>query len=150
MEGKVVKLTCNGNFHQSVRTDDALVLSATLTGWFTQPVISSSADLNALNVVIAKSTTKSTSTFTKTGGGLITLQQDQLIAANIPHYKGANAVPIAGAYVITNNGTATVTVTFTPTAAFTAVAVSAGVSPNKVFDQNGVAATQTGAVWTSD
>jgi phi13 family phage major tail protein len=149
-EGKAVKLTATGNYHSVVRTDDSNALSATLTGWFTQPVISSSADLGVLNVVVAKSTTKATFTFTKVGGGLITLTQAQLIAANLPVYKGSNAVPQAGAYVITNNGTANVTVTFTPTAAFTAVAVAGAVAPNKVYDQSGVAATQTGAVWTSD
>lgn len=149
-DGNVVKLTYNNVYRTRTVTDNATVAPATLTGWFTQPVITDGADLGALNVVVAKSTTKSTFTFTKVGGGNITLTQANLTSATLPHFKGSNAVPIAGAYVITNNGTATVTVTFTPTAAFTAVAVAGSVVPNAVYDQNGVYATATGAVWTSD
>jgi phi13 family phage major tail protein len=150
LEGRVVKLTANNTYRTRVRTDDENAASATLTGWFTQPVTDDSADLGAITVAVAKSTTKATFTFTKAGGGNITLTQSQLTTASLPTYKGTSAVPIAGAYVITNNGTATVTVTFTPTVAYGAVAVSGSVVPNSVFDTNGVAASQAGAVWTSD
>jgi phi13 family phage major tail protein len=150
LEGRVVKLTANNTYRVKVRTDDANATSTTLTNWFLAPVTSSGADLGALSAVVAKSTTKATFTFTKVGGGNITLTQGQLTTASLPTYKGANAAPIAGTYVITNNGTATVTVTFTPTVAYGAVAVSGGVVPSKVFDTNGVACAQTGAVWTSD
>ena len=149
-EGNVVKLTYNNVYRSRTVTDNATVSAGTLTSWFNDPVISTSADLGALNVVVAKSTTKATFTFTKVGGGLITLTQANLTTATLPTFKGANAVPIAGAYVITNNGTATVTVTFTPTVAYGAVAVGGSVVPNAVYDQNGVYAVATGAVWTSD
>lgn len=150
LEGRVVKLTANSVYRTRTKTDADGVSATTITNWFVQPVTSNSADLGALTAVVAKSTTKSTFTFTKAGGGNITINQADLIAANLPHYKGTNAAPIAGAYVITNNGTATVTVTFTPTVAFGAVAVSGSVNPNTVRDQHGVAAGQAGAVWTSD
>jgi phi13 family phage major tail protein len=150
LEGRVVMLTSNKTYRTRTVTDSAEVSPTTLTNWFTQPVISNSADLGALSAVVAKSTTKATFTFTKVGGGNITLTQSQLTSESLPVFKGTNAAPIAGAYVITNNGTPTVTVTFTPTVAFGAVAVSGSVAPNKVFDQNGVACGQTGAVWTSD
>lgn len=149
-EGTVMKLTYNNIYRTRTVTDNASVPAGTLTAWFNSPVITSGADLGALNVAVAKSTTKATFTFTKVGGGLITLSQGQLTTASLPTFKGTNAVPIAGAYVITNNGTATVTVTFTPGVAYGAVAVAGAVNPNAVFDQNGVAATATGAVWTSD
>lgn len=149
-EGAVTKLVANGNYKASVRTDDANATSTTITNFFNQVVTTSGADLGAITVAVAKSTTKATFTFTKAGGGNITLTQANLTTATLPTYKGTSAVPIAGAYVITNNGTATVTVTFTPTVAYGAVAVSGSVVPNAVYDQNGVYASQAGAVWTSD
>jgi phi13 family phage major tail protein len=149
-EGRVVKLTANNNYRTRVRTDDALASSAMLTNWFLAPVITGSADLGALSAVIAKSTTRATFTFTKVGGGNITLTQSNLTTATLPTFKGSSAVPVAGAYVITNNGTPTVTVTFTPAVAYGAVAVSGSVVPGAVRDQNGVYCAATGAVWTSD
>jgi phi13 family phage major tail protein len=150
LEGMVVQLAANGNYRNMLRTDDANATATSVTNWFNQVVISNSVDLGALNVVVAKSTTKATFTFTKVGGGIITLTQADLITATLPTYKGTNAVPVAGAYVITNNGTATVTVTFTPGVAYGAVAVAGAVDADGVKDQNGVYATPTGAVWTSD
>lgn len=151
LEGAILNLSANGNYRASIRTDDTSVPAGTITAWFNAPVFSSGADLGALNVVVAKNTTKARFTFTKTGGGNITLATDQLNTSNLPVYKGSNAAPIAGAYAITSGqGTATVVVDFTPTVAFGAVAVAGSVSPNGITDQNGVRATQTGAVWTSD
>ena len=150
LEGRVSQLTYNSVYRSRTVTDNATVAAGTLTAWFTAPVISTSADLGALSAVVAKSTTKATFTFTKVGGGNITLTQANLTTDTLPTFKGTNAVPIAGAYVITNNGTATVTVTFTPTVAYGAVAVAGDVAKNRVYDQNGVYCAQTGAVWTSD
>lgn len=151
LEGSVVKLVANGNYRSMARSDDANVSATTITNWFNAPVLSSSVDLGALNVAVAKNTTKARFTFTKTGGGNITLSTSDLTTANLPTYKGSNAVPVAGSYAITSgNGTATVVVDFTPGVAYGAVAVAGAVSPNGVKDQNGVYATQTGAVWTSD
>ena len=150
-EGSVTKLVANGNYKASVRTDDANASATLISNFFTQVVTTSGADLGALNVVVAKNTTKARFTFTKTGGGNITLTAADLNTTNLPTYKGTNAVPVAGAYAITSgNGTATVVVDFTPTVAYGAVAVAGAVSPNGIKDQNGVYATQTGAVWTSD
>lgn len=150
-EGMAVQLIANGNYRTMLRTDDANATNTTITNWFSQVVIDSSVDLGALNVAVAKNTTKARFTFTKTGGGNITLSADDLTTENLPTYKGSNAVPVAGTYAITSgNGTATVVVDFTPGVAYGAVAVSGSVAPNGVKDQNGVYATQTGAVWTSD
>ena len=149
-EGVATKLIANQTYRVITRTDDANAGATFLTNFFNQPTISNSVDLGAITVAVAKSTTKATFTFTKAGGGNITLTQANLTTATLPTYKGTTAVPIAGAYVITNNGTATVTVTFTPTVAYGAVAVSGSVCSNAVYDQNGVYASQAGAVWTSD
>ena len=150
LEGMAVQLAANGIYRNWLRTDDANASSTSITNWFSQVVIDADADLGALNVAVAKSTTKANFVFTKVGGGLITLTQAQLTSESLPTFKGTNAVPIAGTYVISNNGTATVTVQFTPTVAYGAVAVGGSVSPGMITDQNGVYAAQTGAVWTSD
>jgi phi13 family phage major tail protein len=151
LEGRVLKLTANNNYRTRVRTDDTNASATTISNWFAAPVFDDSADLGALNVVVAKNTTKARFTFTKTGGGNITLQAADLTTANLPTFKGSNAVPVAGTYAITSgNGTGTVVIDFTPTVAYGAVAVSGAVSPYGIKDQNGVYATQTGAVWTSD
>jgi phi13 family phage major tail protein len=149
-EGVATKLVANDTYRVITRTDDANATSTFLTNFFNAPVISNSADLGAITVAVAKSTTKATFVFTKSGGGIITLTQANLTTATLPTFKGTTAVPIAGAYVITNNGTATVTVTFTPTVAYGAVAVSGSVCSNAVYDQNCVYASQAGSVWTSD
>lgn len=150
-EGMAVQSIAKSNYRTTVRTDDPNATSTTITNWFTQVVTDSSADLGALNVAVAKNTTKARFTFTKTGGGNITLNAADLTTANLPTYKGTDAAPIAGTYAITSgNGTATVVVDFTPTVAYGAVAVAGAVSPNGVKDQNGVYAVQHGAVWTSD
>jgi phi13 family phage major tail protein len=151
LEGMAVQLVANGIYRTWLRTDDANATSTTITNWFSQVVLSSSVDLGALNVAVAKNTTKARFTFTKTGGGNITLTAADLNTNNLPTYKGNNAVPVAGAYAITSgNGTATVVVDFTPTVAYGAVAVSGSVTYHGIKDQNGVYAEQTGAVWTSD
>jgi phi13 family phage major tail protein len=150
LEGAVVNLTANNVYRVMARTNDPNVSATTITNWFNAPVTSSGADLGALNVTVAKLTTQARWTFTKTGGGNIILTQSNLNTNTLPVYKNSSGAPIAGAYVIGNNGTATVTVTFTPTVAFGAVPVSASVVAGQVFDQNGVRAPATGAVWTSD
>ncbi len=151
LEGMVVQLAANGNYRNMLRTDDTNATSTSITNWFSQVVITNSADLGALNVAVAKNTTKARFTFTKTGGGNITLTQADLNTNNLPTYKGTNAVPVAGAYAITSgNGTATVVIDFTPTVAYGAVAVGGSVTYHGIHDQNGVYAVQTGAVWTSD
>lgn len=151
LEGMAVQLISKSNYRTTLRTDDSNATSTTITNWFTQVVTNPSADLGALNVAVAKNTTKARFTFTKTGGGNITLTAADLTTATLPTYKGTDAVPVAGTYSITSgNGTATVVVDFTPTVAYGAVAVSGSVSPNGIKDQNGVYATQHGAVWTSD
>lgn len=150
-EGVATKLIANQTYRVLTRTDDANASSTFLTNFFNAPVISNSVDLGALNVAVAKNTTKARFTFTKTGGGNITLTATDLTTANLPTYKGSDAAPVAGTYAITSgNGTATVVVDFTPTSAYGAVAVAGAVSPNGIKDQNGVYATQHGAVWTSD
>ena len=145
-EGRVVKLTANNNYRTRVRTDDALASSTTVTNWFTQPVISGSVDLGALSAAITKSSTNLLYTFSKVGGGNITLTAANLTTATLPVYKGASAVPQAGTYVIDSNGTAAPTVTFTPTVAFGTAYVSGAVAPGVVYDQNGVYCAAAGAV----
>lgn len=145
-EGRVVKLTANNNYRTRVRTDDPTASSTTITNWFSQPVVTSAPDLGALSATITKSSTNVLYTFGKVGGGNVTLTAAQLTVNALPVFKGASAVPQAGAYVIGSNGTAAPTVTFTPTVAFGTASVSAGVSPNSVYDQNGVACAVAGAV----
>ena len=150
LEGAVVNLTANNVYRVMAETDDTNLPASTLANFFAAPVVSSGADLGALNVTVAKLTTQARWTFTKTGGGNVTLTQANLTTSNLPVFKGTSAVPQAGTYVIGGNGTATVTVTFTPTTPFGAVAVSGSVVAGKVYDSNGVYAPATGAVWTSD
>jgi hypothetical protein len=98
-------------------------------------------------VDITKVSTNAVFTFTKTGGGLVTLAAADLTTANLPVYKtGASQVPIAGVYTPTNNGTATVTVTFVPGVAFGSAFVCG--SAHNIKDQNGVTVTSRGAVIT--
>lgn len=149
-DGRVLKLTYNNIYRTRTVTDNASIPTATLTSWFTQPVIATGADLGALSCTVAKSTTKATFTFAKVGAGNITLTQANLTVDTLPTYKGASGVPQPGAYVLTGSGTATPVVTFTPTTPFGAVAVSGAVNPGLVYDQNGVYCAQAGAVWTSD
>lgn len=146
IEGAVLNLLYNNNYMVTARTDDAAVAAATLTGWFNQPVIAATADLGALSVVATKVSTNMVFTATKTGGGNVTVAQADCNVVNLPVYKtGSSQVPIAGTYVITNNGTATVTITFTPGVAFGTALVCGAV--NTTFkDQHGVPATQAGAV----
>lgn len=146
VEGAILNLIYNSNYMITARTDDTAVSATTLSNWFLQPVISSSADLGALSVVATKVSTDMVFTVTKAGGGNVTIAQADCTTEKLPVYKtGASQSPIAGTYVITNNGTATVTITFTPTVAFGTALVCGSVT-TQFKDQNGVAATQKGAV----
>ena len=145
IEGAILQLISNSNYRVSVRTDDAAAPAATISNWFNQPVITQTVDLGALSVVATKVSTNMVFTATKSGGGVVTIAQADCVPAKLPVYKtGASQVPIAGTYVITNNGTATVTITFTPGVAFGTAYVCGAV--DGVRDQHGVVATQTGAV----
>jgi phi13 family phage major tail protein len=146
MEGRVVKLTANNIYRTRVRTDDANASATAITNWFNAPVVTNNPDLGDLTATITKSSTNVLYTFAKVGGGNITLTAAQMTTSALPVFKGASAVAQAGAYVIASNGTAAPTVTFTPSVAFGTASVSAGVSPNSVYDQHGVAAGVTGAV----
>lgn len=146
IEGAILPLISNSVYRVSARTDDAAVPPATLTNWFNQPVVSASADLGALSVVATKVSTDMVFTVTKSGGGSVTIAQADCTTEKLPVYKtGASQVPIAGTYVITNNSTATVTITFTPGVAFGTALVCGSVT-TQFKDQYGVAATQRGAV----
>lgn len=144
-EGVVTKLVANNNFRSNVRSDDANATSTTLTNWFNQVVTSSSSDLGALSVTIAKSSTNMTFTFAKVGGGNITLTAANLTTATLPVFKGASGAAQAGTYAIGSNGTAAPVVTFTPSVAFGTAYVT-GVGTSAVYDQNGVTLTPAGAV----
>lgn len=150
LEGAVVNLTANNVWRVAVRTSDTNAAASTISNWFSNVVFASGADLGALTAVVAKSTTKGTITITKAGGGSFTIDTNTVSSETIPFYKGSSAEPIAGTYAFGGQGTATVTITFTPTVAFGIVAVSAGVAKDKVVDTNGVYVGQAGAVWTSD
>lgn len=141
IEGRVLGLqssTYDGLHKIKVRDDDGNHSASFLTNFLTD-VQYATSDLGALSAAISKSTTKTRYTFTKVGGGNITLTASQLNATNLPIFSAGVAEP--GAYSITSgNGTATVVVDFTPTVAYSGgEVISASVSPNSVFDQNGVA-----------
>lgn len=140
IEGRPVKLTSTGVYRVKVRTDDALASSTLISNFFTAPVISVSQDLGAITAAITRVSATTSFVFTKAGGGNITLTQANLTASTLPIWKSGSSV--AGTYVISNNGTATVTVIFTPTVAFGANYITAGVDKDAVYDQNGVYVSQ--------
>lgn len=142
LEGRVTALISNNQYMTTARTDDATVSATTLTNWFNQPVVGS-ADLNALNAAIAKSSTNVAITFTKTGGGNLSMPADYLTTNTIPIVKGT-AIQ-AGTYGVSGNGTASVVVTFTPTVAFGTASVAVTVT-NQVRDSYGVAATPAASI----
>jgi len=144
-EGAVLTLLSNGVHRVRTRSDDPAVAAVTLTNWFTAPLYSNSADLNALNVAVAAATLNLKFTFTKTGGGNVTIAAANCTTSTLPVLKGASAAPLAGTYAVTGAGTASCVVTFTPTVAF-GTAYIAGYCTNLIVDQNGVPATPAGAV----
>lgn len=137
--GTALSLQYTGGYEVKSRSDDTLASAAQQAAWFSTVVYDATVDTGAVSVAIAVASLTTTFTFTKSGGGNITLTQANLTQNTLPIFKSDTVVP--GAYVITNNGTATVTVTFTPTVAYGTATVIANVPYRSVYDQNGVYAT---------
>lgn len=138
LNAQFISNTYNGLIGVNGRSDYDLP-AATATAWFNAPVLAPTVDLNALGVVIAKSSTNTTFTFTKTGGGTFSINTDSAtIGTNIIVQKAG--VAQAGAIVWGGQGTATVVGTFTPTVAYGTATIDCAVTTG-VKDSNGVGCT---------
>lgn len=138
LNAQFISNTYNGLIGVNGRSDQDLP-AATASAWFTAPVIAPTVDLNALGVVIAKSSTNTTFTFTKTGGGTFSINTDSAtIGTNILVSKGGALQ--SGAIVWAGQGTATVVGTFTPGTAYGTATVNVAITAG-VKDLNGVGCT---------
>jgi len=153
IEGAVVNLICNSAYRTTIRTDDASAPAATLTGWFTNPVISNNVDTTALTVVItagAGATKTMLATFSKASASgsipftiptaSITAIASALQAAKVS--DGSTAGPLSAVILSAGTGfsNSTVTVTITTNVAATAVynLIAAG---SAIKDASGVSVT---------
>jgi phi13 family phage major tail protein len=138
MNAQFISNTYNGLIGVNGRTDESLP-TATEAAWFNAPVLAPTVDLGALGVVIAKSSTDTTFTFTKTGGGTFSINTDSAVVGStiLVSKAGANQ---AGAIVWTGQGTATVVGTFTPTTAYGTADIDFAVTSG-VKDSNNVGCT---------
>lgn len=141
LNAEFVKLVSNNLMCTHARTNDPDVSAATITNWFNAPVYTAPYDGGALSVVIAKSTTKATFTFTKVGGGTFNIATaSAVVGTSVIVSKGG--VIQTGAIAWTGQGTATVVGTFTPTTAFGTNDVTFAITPD-VKDSYGVACAAT-------
>jgi phi13 family phage major tail protein len=143
-KGVFQPLLANGNWRLRLRTDDANVPAATLSGFFTAVPLTAAADLGALSCVMAKATLNLTFTFAKVGAGNVTILTDTFVLGTtaIIAKSGAN---VAGTGAWTGQGTPSAVYTFIPTVAFGANDVAVAVT-REVRDSSGVACTPAGIV----
>lgn len=137
-KGLFQPLIANGNWRLRLRSDDVLVPSATLTGFFSTVVLTSAADLGALSCVMGVAdTTKLSFTFSKVGGGNVTILTDTFIVGTTALVSKSGSL-VAGTGAWTGQGTASAVYTFTPTVAFGTNDVAASVT-REIKDSSGVA-----------
>jgi phi13 family phage major tail protein len=128
--GRILNLTYNGSWFELLNTANASANATTIANWFTAPVYTTGQDLGAVTVTAAAGTAgKIVFTFTKAGGGNITLDQTTFTASNIFVSIDSTGVLVTPTWVF---GTGGAGVTQTATASgFTAVkhdyVVTAGV-----------------------
>lgn len=138
LEGSFISPTYVSNILTRGRTDEGLS-SAAASAWFDAPVISPTVDLGALGVVIAKSSTNTTFTFAKTGGGAFSIVEASAVIGESILVSKAGVLQ-TGAIVWTGQGTATVVGTFTPDTAYGTADIDFVVTSG-VKDTNGVSCT---------
>lgn len=148
LKGQFVALTANDNWRTRIRTDDAAVPAATITGFFTSVVVSSAADLGAFTLTsgAAVSSTKTlTLTFAKAGGG--TTQVNGASAANVITSlvsSGAILTPVSFTPGAASATPTLVVVYSAMTAAAHITTVTAGVT-----DSNGVPLVLKSVIFTA-
>jgi phi13 family phage major tail protein len=139
--GNVVALQLNGYHSIKIRSDDANVPSATITGWFTAPVFAA-FDVTALTVTAAEGTVgdagKIVATFAKGSGASFSMQTTSIASPNIVISTSDGLE--AGAWSVGSAGT-TVVCKFTPTSAFTGSQIVSIVVNNGARDNSGVGCT---------
>lgn len=151
IEGGINNLICNGNYMLTARTDDTDLPAATLSGWFTTPVIAKTADLSALTVAITAgsgATKTMLATFSKASASasypfVIPTASIDAIASALQVLKvadGTTAGPISAALLSAGTGLANSTVTVTITTNVSNTAVYNAIAANSaVRDASGVA-----------
>jgi len=147
LTGKILNLTYNGNWMTMVNSGHATVPAATLSGWFTQPVLAATTDLNALTVTAAAGAAgKIVFTFAKTGGGNVYINDLTVINSNfIISIDSTGAIATPTSWTIGSSGAATQIVT-----ANGLTAVKHDFTVNNVSDNYGVKNTiKAGSVTVS-
>jgi len=137
--GEFVKLQASDVICTHARSNDPDVVASTVTNWFNAPVASTTIDAGALSVVIAVATTNATLTFSKVGGGSFSIAEASAVVGSSVIFIKSGA-SVAGTIVWTDQGTATVVGTFTPTVAFGTATVLATVT-DAVKDSFGIGCT---------
>ena len=152
LDGSVAKLIANSNYRTMARSDDANVPTATITNWFTAPVVTSSADLTALTLVVtagAGATKTLLFTFSKasaSGSIPFTMSTNQItaMASSVQVLLVSSGALQTCTYALLSAGTgfsnSTITVTCTTPVASTAVFVIASGATGPL-DGSGVAVT---------
>lgn len=146
MKAVFVPLLSSGDWQIKVRTDDPAAPAALVGGFFDNVVLTPTADLGALSCSIAADGTKLAFTFSKVGGGNVTILTDSLIAGATALVSKGGAI-VAGTGVWTGQGTAAAVWTFAPTVAFGSGDVLAAVT-REVRDANCVACAPKTAIVT--
>lgn len=138
MNGRVVATVYNGSWRTRIRSNDGSINATTFSNWFNQPVLTSGADLNALSVALSAGTAgKIVCTFTKAGGGNVTINAATLVAPNILFSIDSTGALVTPTVVMSGQGTASAVATFS---GFTAVKHDIVVTSG-VKDQNSVGCT---------
>ena len=122
----------SGSICTHCRTDDAGVPAATISGWFSQPIVQLSQSLSAVTVAATISGGKLVLTGSKGTSESFTFAEASAKLGETIIVTDTNGAPVAGS--IAFGGTATApTITFTKAAdanAFTAVTVTSGLKDN--------------------
>ncbi len=141
VSGRAVAWAYNDNINAMARSDDANVAAATLSGWLSSVVYSTSANLNALTVTgIAEGTDDIVITFAKTGGGNFILDPATVNATNIIVLDSNGA--IAATTFSTPSTTPAATQTVTVPDPTTLAAGTYYVIVQNVKDNSGVSVTR--------
>jgi len=138
-KGTFVPLLANGNRSLELRTDNALVPAATITGFFNDVLLSQDADLGALGCVMAKSSGNLTFTFSKAGGGLFSINEDTFVLGKTAFVSKSGTFQ-TGSGVWTGQASASVVYTFTPATPFGEADVAVSVT-REIKDADNVSCT---------
>ena len=142
-KGLFAKLIYNDSIVAYAESDDPDVPAATITNWFTAPVVSTTADLTAVTCVAAKSAGNVTFTFSKGSGASFSMNAltAALGSSVLVQVGGVNQ---AGTLAWSAQATTHPVLTYTPSLSLTGDTVAA-VCTAEVKDANGVACTPEAA-----